>query len=67
MNVNKLKGAIVSAGYTQRTLANMLGMSKNTVNAKINGKSRITMDEVDKICEILSITDIKEKSDIFLT
>lgn len=67
MNVNKLKGAIMSAGFNQRTLAKALGMSKNTVNAKINGKSRITMDEVDMICEVLSITDIKDKTEIFLS
>ena len=36
---NKLLGYMASNGYTQRTLAKQLNVSKNTLNSKINGKS----------------------------
>ena len=66
VNKNKLKGAIVSAGFTQKTFAEALKMSKNSLNAKVNGNSRITMDEADRMCELLDIKDAAMKADIFL-
>ena len=65
MNVNKLKAAMVEAGYTQRTLAKAMNMSKNTLNAKINGKSRIFIDEAMTICHLLNIPSENLK-EIFL-
>lgn len=65
MNVKKIKAAMIEAGYTQRTLAKELKMSKNTLNAKINGKSRIFIDEAMALCELLNIPCDK-MSDIFL-
>ncbi len=67
MNVNKLKAAIVESGYTQVSLAKELGVSKNTINAKINGKSRLFVDEACAICELLNISDDKQKASIFLS
>ena len=66
MNVNKLKGAMVRAGHTQSTFAEALNMSKNTLNAKINGRSKITTDEAKAMCEVLCIYDNAEKIEIFL-
>lgn len=67
LNVNKLKGAIASAGHTQESLAKAMDMSVNTLNAKVNGNTRITTDEVLKMCEVLSITEDSDKIEIFLT
>ena len=67
INYNKLKGAMVQAGYTQLSFAKQLNMSKNTLNAKMNGKSKIYIDEANVMCEVLGIVDEKEKCDIFLS
>lgn len=67
MNSNMLKGRIVSAGYTQRSLAKKIGMSKNTLNAKVLGKSAFNTDEILTICDLLSIDSDMEKAQIFLS
>ncbi len=67
MDVLKLKAAIVRAGYNQRKLADKMGMSKNTLNAKVNGKSDISLTEAIKFSKILNINTIEEKGEIFLS
>lgn len=66
MAVNKLKGKIAEAGFSQRTLAEALGMSKNTLNAKVNGKVPFNTVEIELICNVLDIRDVTEKAAIFL-
>lgn len=66
MRMNKLKGKLAEAGYTQRLLAEEIGMSKNTLNSKINGKIPFNTDEIERICICLSIVDPVEKASIFL-
>lgn len=58
--------ALERAGYTQVSFASKLGYSKNTLNNKINGRSKVTTDEIIKMCEFLSITSNEEKVKIFL-
>lgn len=67
MRSNVLKGKIVEAGYTQRSLAKEMNMSKNTLNSKVNGKIAFDTDEVELICDILHIVEPVEKAYIFLT
>lgn len=57
---------ILGAGYTQKSLAMAVGMSKNALNAKINGKSEFTLGEINRICEKLKIVDPLDKVQIFL-
>lgn len=64
---NKLKGKIVEAGYSQRSLAAEIGMSKNTLNSKINGKKPFNTVEIERLCEKLGIYDGAEKASIFLS
>lgn len=66
VNTNELKGKIVASGYTQARLANELGISKNTLSDKINGKAPFTTDMVVKLCTVLGINDDEERIDIFL-
>ena len=66
INTNLLKGKIICAGYSQRSLAKALRKSKDSINAKVNGHVPFTTDEVMQICELLSITDPLEKCAIFL-
>ena len=67
MLANRLKGKIVEAGFTQRALAAKMGMTKNTLNNKVNGKTPFNLDEAEKLCVILGIHDDAEKAQIFLT
>lgn len=66
VNVNKLKAAMVREGYTQPRFAEALKMSINTLNAKVNGKTKISTDEAKLMCKVLNIKDDVEKVDIFL-
>lgn len=67
MDRNKLKGLIVMAGLSQRKLAEKMGVSKNTLNMKINGKRPFNTDQIDLICDILNIQSDDEKAQIFLS
>lgn len=66
MSTNKLKGKIMEAGYSQRSLAKEIGMSKNTLNSKVNGKIPFNTDEIEMICLKLGVSDPAEKASIFL-
>ena len=66
VNRNLLRCAIARAGYTQERLAEAIGITSNTLSAKILGRSFFDTDEIDKICETLSIYDNNEKANIFL-
>ena len=63
---NLFRGAIARAGMTQESLAAAIGITGNTLSAKILGRSCFDTDEIDKICEVLSIVDNDEKVNIFL-
>jgi DNA-binding XRE family transcriptional regulator len=56
IDANKLRGAITSAGYTQTSLAAQLGISGNTLSAKIN-KGVFLSTEISEIIRILNIKD----------
>lgn len=66
LNRNLLRGAIARAGMTQEKLAFAIGVSQNTLSAKILGRSSFDTDEIDRICDALSIVDNEEKANIFL-
>lgn len=67
VNANLLKGKIISSGHNQKSLAPKVGMSINSLNAKINGRKKFDAEEVIRICDALDITDPQEKCDIFLS
>ena len=62
----KLRAKMALAGVSQNELADKIGMSKNTFSGKINGRGCFTTDQVNKICNVLQITDAGEKVEIFL-
>jgi transcriptional regulator with XRE-family HTH domain len=51
----ELKRKIKEEGYTYEKLGAEIGMGSNTLSDKLNGKSTFTIDEVQKIVEILDI------------
>lgn len=57
MDINKLKGVMVEKEYTQAKLAKKIGISVQSLNAKLNKRQQFTLDEVVKISSILNIED----------
>lgn len=67
LNKRLLRAAMVKNDITQGQLAGLIGVSENTLSSRITGASCFNLDEIDKICEVLNITDNSEKVDIFLS
>lgn len=65
-NTKLLRSIMVANGVTQRELANAVGISENTMSAKITGKRPFNTDEAIKICGLLNIEDTTIMKDIFL-
>lgn len=63
MNSDMLKGKMVEKKYTQKKLAEAIGITPQALNAKINRRSQFTLDEV---ISIISILDIDNPIEIFL-
>lgn len=66
VNSNLLRGKIVANGMSQKELAIKMRMSENTLSSKIRGTSMFTIDEVERICDLLHIQNPIEKCEIFL-
>lgn len=56
---SKLLGRIKEFGYTQESLAKETGMTKVTMNLKLNNKAFFTQPEIEKIRNLLRITPDK--------
>lgn len=54
-NHSKLLGRIREYGFTQEQLAEAIGISKNTLSAKLNNQFYFTAKEIYAICEVLNI------------
>lgn len=52
----KFKAWLVENGIKQNELAELLGITKEGVNAKVNGKQNFTLAQVKKICETYKIS-----------
>lgn len=65
VNTAMLKARMMLEGYTQRGLAKETKIGVTPLNEKINNKKVFRCDEVDKICDVLRITDPTEKCEIF--
>ncbi len=66
LNKNLLKGAIAEKGLTQGRLAELIGMSENTLSSRMVGSSPFNTDEIDEICKVLEIENNNKKAEIFL-
>lgn len=58
-NVNKIKGLMAEKNISQQKLASILGISKQTLNAKLQSKREFTVNEAQKICNALDIKDVE--------
>ena len=52
----KIKEYRAIKGYTQREMAELLGIKQNTYSDKERGKSKFTIDEVKFIKELFEVT-----------
>lgn len=71
VDLKKLKALMVLRDYTQETLtaaakAKGYKTSKNTINAKVTGRSKMTCEDADMFIDLLDITDPVERAAIFL-
>lgn len=67
MKANLLRGEITAKGMTLMSLAKKIGISRNSMSAKINGRTQFNAWEIEKICDVLEIRDPGRKVEIFLT
>lgn len=56
MEILKFKGWLVEHQIKQADLAELLGITSENVNAKLNGRQEFTLSQVKKICETYGIS-----------
>ncbi len=56
MEILKFKGWLVEHRIRQAELAELLGITVENVNSKLNGRQEFTLSQVKKICETYSIS-----------
>ncbi len=65
VNIPKLKGKLRERNVTYAQCAKEIGMSITSFSQKMNGKSRFYIDDLEKIGNLLNLSN-PEKVDIFL-
>ncbi len=55
MNFRKLKGKLKEEDFTQKEIAELLGITPQAFNAKINNRVQFTLGEVIEMTNILKI------------
>ncbi|MBG0765665.1 MAG: helix-turn-helix transcriptional regulator [Tissierellales bacterium] len=53
MNLDFLKAKIIEKGLTQKEVAEEIGINPKTLNAKLNGREKMTLQDFHKIVKIL--------------
>lgn len=68
MNLNKLNAKFVELGISKEDFAREeFGITLQALNKKLNGSTKITVDDALVFCRGLQITDDRDKCEIFLT
>ncbi|MCX0360018.1 helix-turn-helix domain-containing protein [Clostridium perfringens] len=65
MAYNKLKGLMKEKNYSQSKLAEILKISTQSLNAKLNGRSQFTVQEAFEIISTLKIESSNDIVEIF--
>ena len=60
-----LKARIQKSGYKIGYIADQMGLSRQGLYHKINDRHEFTTGEVQKLCELLGIDTLEERSNIF--
>lgn len=56
-NSNKLRAKIRENGFTQKEVAEKIGISLQSLSYKINNKIEFRASEMERLCNLLDITD----------
>lgn len=60
-----LMSIIKNSGIKKGKIAEVLGISYVSLRRKINGEVSFTQSEIQKLCDLLSISDLKLRNNIF--
>jgi len=63
-NTDLLKYVIIREGLSTNDIAELLGISRQSLNLRFNGEIEFRLSEVRKLCDKLSLTE-QEVQDIF--
>lgn len=64
-NTEKLNAYIQASGLKKSHIARVLDVAEATLARKINNAQDFRASEINKLCELLGITDLEEKEAIF--
>ena len=64
-NTTLLKAKIESSGLKMGYIADYVGISRQLLWKKINNLTTFNQYEIEKMCEVLKITSLREKEAIF--
>lgn len=64
-NTEMLKDLIEKSGLKIGFIADFVGISRQSLWNKINNQSSFNQYEIDKMCDVLKITSLKQKEAIF--
>lgn len=64
-DIDALTRKIEESGLKEKYIYEKLGISKSAWYYKKKGKTLFTTQEIQTLCEVLSITSLREKNDIF--
>ena len=63
----KLKAIIAERGYELRNVAELMDLSAKELQLRVDKRKEVRSGEVAALCEILDISSVEEKRDIFFT
>ena len=55
-NYNELRARMVKRGFTQEMLAEAIGLSAQSISAKMNGHSEFSLDDIVRIGRVLGFS-----------
>ena len=61
INTREVKARMLSLGLTQTIVAELMGINVATLNAKINNKRRLYIDEHIKLTQLLKLETIENQ------
>lgn len=64
-NTAAMKNAIARSGLKKAFIASKIGVCYQTLSSKINNRTQFKSSEIETICELLGISDLEEKNNIF--
>ena len=64
-DTDRLERIIKNSGYKYGFIAEKIGISYQALRNKLDNKSEFLPTEIEALCKLLGITELKDKNDIF--